>query len=77
MAGSVCVVSELGVGTQFIISFRTTCKLTKNQLTQDNRYSEQKKIEAEEILMSSGSSLNASFKSGKSKISDGDESHRS
>jgi len=30
MAGSVSVESEVGLGTKFIISFRTTCKIRVN-----------------------------------------------
>jgi hypothetical protein len=54
MGGSVRVESEVGEGTQFIISFRTTCKITQNFL-QDNRLSEERKREAEEILSSEAS----------------------
>ncbi len=39
MAGSVRVETELGQGTSFIISFRTTC-ITPKDLIEDYRYSE-------------------------------------
>jgi len=35
MAGSVNVESKLGEGTQFIVSFRTTCTITENYIKHD------------------------------------------
>ena len=42
MAGSVRVETELGQGTSFIISLRTTCLISKN-LIDDNRFSDKNK----------------------------------
>jgi signal transduction histidine kinase len=43
MAGSVRVESEIGEGTKFIISFRTTCKITENLLEDDRRSNDKKR----------------------------------
>jgi signal transduction histidine kinase len=43
MAGSVRVESEINEGTKFIISFRTTCKITENLLEDDRRSNDKKR----------------------------------
>ena len=54
MAGSVRVESEIKEGTKFIISFRTTCKITEN-LLEDDRRSNDKKREFGEFMKSDDS----------------------
>jgi signal transduction histidine kinase len=51
MAGSVRVETKLGEGTEFIISLRTTCKISKD-LIEDDRFSAISKKEAQFIIKS-------------------------